>query len=84
MVDTVEIYEKQKLLKPLQGVMLLLRQLNMIILELSPEAVSLAFLCLENKAEPSQELKELPIEAWEELSFLLAELQYEKKNSTIN
>ena len=56
----------------------------MKILELSPEQVSLAFLCLEKKARPSQELENLPWEAWEELEILLQELRLEMKYSTIN
>jgi hypothetical protein len=46
---------------------------------LSPEQISLAFLCLRNKAKPSPELEWLNPQAWEELAHLLSALEQEQK-----
>ena len=56
----------------------------MKLLEMSPEQINLAFLCLQKKAQPSKELLELPEETWVELGNLLEALQIEKSYSTIN
>jgi hypothetical protein len=63
---------------------LLMRLMNMRVLELSPEQISQAFLCLEKGLEPTPELQELPLEMWGELALILEGLQEEQKYSTIN
>jgi hypothetical protein len=63
---------------------LLMRLMNMRILELSPEQVSQAFLCLEKGLKPTPELQELPLEMWGELALILEGLQEEQRHSTIN
>ena len=63
---------------------LLMRLMNMRVLELSPEQISQAFLCLEKNLPPTPELQELPLEMWEEIALILEGLQEEQKYSTIN
>ena len=75
---------KQEQQKNPQDEALLMRLMNMRVLELSPEQVSQAFLCLEKGLKPTPELQELPLEMWEELALILEGLQEEQKHSTIN
>ena len=62
----------------------LLRRIKVLLNELSPEQVSLAFLCLLQQAQPSPQLKQLKQEDWEELAHLLACLQAEKELSQVH
>ena len=86
----MELMEKNK--EPLQEThlqrkdeeALLMRLMNMRVLELSPEQISQAFLCLEKGLTPTPELQELPLEMWGELALILEGLQEEQKYSTIN
>jgi hypothetical protein len=88
MEDTVEkqqsLENKQEQQENPQDEALLMRLMNMRVLELSPEQVSQAFLCLEKGVKPTPELQELPLEMWEELALILEGLQEEQKHSTIN
>jgi hypothetical protein len=54
------------------------------LLELTPEQVSQAFLCLVNQQEPPLELQELSEQQWQEIAQLLFLLEEELRLSQVH
>ena len=68
----------------LQQLLKLQKELQMDVLDLSPEQVSLAFLVLKNQAPLPHSLENLSEKNWEELAQLLCLLEIEKQHSNLH